>query len=360
MKLRERMSKTLDIKLPSLPGRRASAVQEVSRLGPSPGNVVRKIKNITEDDVRKQIELLDELMPSTHRQMQVLNATRRDPRDEVEECVVKVRGRPGSFANTTEEQEWRTSTEYIMNLPRSAEIVWIYDVFATPTNYYIVMEKADGRDLFEALACTDGNGLTFVAAREVMRQLLQALVALHSAGGIHKDLKIENVMVDTLPADGSPARVKVIDFDTVEPMSPDSSKPKHVLGTDGYIAPEAYLGDYSAASDIFATGVIMYKMMTGRFPFRKAIFDDGPGENWVGSPAMERVHNRLRTCQVDFARPPFDRDRVAADLCSKLLAYEARSRPSAEEALRHLWFGMELESPASPTSPKRPTSRAGW
>lgn len=360
MKLRERMGKTLDIKLPSLTGRKPSVVQEVSGRGPSPGNVVRTIRNATEDEVHRKIELLDELMPSTHRQMQVLNATRRDRSGQVEECVVKVRGRPGSFANTTEEQEWRTSTEYIMNLPRSEEIVWIYDVFATPTNYYIVMEKADGRDLFEALATTGGNGLTFGAAREVMRQLLQALVALHSAGGIHKDLKIENVVVDTEPPDGSPARVKVIDFDTVEPLSPDSWKPKHVLGTDGYIAPEAYLGEYSAASDIFATGVIMYKMMTGRFPFRKEIFDDGPGENWVGSPAMARVHNRLRTCSVDFARPPFNRDHVAADLCSRLLAYETRSRPSAEEALAHRWFSIELECPESPTSPKRPTSRAGW
>lgn len=185
--------------------------------------------------------------------------------------------------------------------------------------------------------------------------MLIGLSVLHRAGAIHKDLKIENVIVDTAAVDeASPAaRVKVIDFDTVEPHSPASPKPKHVLGTDGYIAPEAYLGDYSPASDIFSTGVIMYKMMTGRFPFRKEIFDDGPGENWVGSPAMARVHNKLKTCEVDFSRPPFNTDRSAASLCAWLMQYNPKDRPTADQALTHHWFEAELDSPRSPTSPKR-------
>eukprot|EP00435_Cladocopium_sp_Y103_P054433 s345_g17.t1 len=135
----------------------------------------------------------------------------------------------------------------------------------------------------------------------------------HASGRIHKDLKAENVMVD-LPAaespkgranrkerlmDGgdaqSPASVKLIDFDTVEDWEPTSPKAKDVLGTDGYIAPEAYLGDYSPASDIYSIGVVMYKLLTGRFPSREDIFDDKPGENWVGSPAMKRIHERLKT-----------------------------------------------------------------
>merc|ERR1719436_2017414 len=93
----------------------------------------------------------------------------------------------------------------------------------------------------------------------------------------------------------SPVSAKIIDFDTVQDWEPSSPKAKDVLGTDGYIAPEAYAGDYSPASDIYCVGVIMYKLLTRKFPSNPEIFDDKPGENWVGSPAMKRIRERLRT-----------------------------------------------------------------
>merc|ERR1712226_1119223 len=98
---------------------------------------------------------------------------------------------------------------------------------------------------------------------------------MHACGRIHKDLKLENVMVD-MNAEKGPSSpglrrslrqissksqstssswplgaslktpgVKLIDFDTVTDWSPTSPKPREVLGTDGYIAPEAYEGNYS-------------------------------------------------------------------------------------------------------------------
>merc|ERR1719163_554788 len=127
--------------------------------------------------------------------------------------------------------------------------------------------------------------------REVVRQILEALRVMHGTGRIHKDLKLENVMVDTTPA--SPT-AKIIDFDTVVDWEPTSPRSKHVLGTDGHIAPEAYSGDYSPASDIYAVGVVLFKLLTRKFPSKPELFDDKPGENYVGSPAMKRIKERLR------------------------------------------------------------------
>merc|ERR1712178_215794 len=104
------------------------------------------------------------------------------------------------------------------------------------------------------------------------------------------------------PTSSSPG-VKLIDFDTVQDWEPTSPKSRDVLGTDGYIAPEAYGGEYSPASDIYCVGVIMYKLLTRKFPSRADIFDDQPGENWVGSPAMKRIRERLKTEKMAFSRP---------------------------------------------------------
>merc|ERR550539_568544 len=139
----------------------------------------------------------------------------------------------------------------------------------------------------------------------------------------------------------SPAAAKLIDFDTVQDWGPNSPKSRDVLGTDGYIAPEAYAGNYSPASDMYCVGVIMYKLLTGKFPTRTDIFDDRPGENWVGSPAMKRIGDRLKTEEIDFRCRPFDKSPLAADLCSALLSFNPDQRPSAGEALRHPWFELD-------------------
>jgi len=212
--------------------------------------------------------------------------------------------------------------------------------------------------LFEQMA---REKLPILDAREVVRQVLEALTAMHNSGRIHKDLKFENVMVDTNPKNppnvecGSPVSAKIIDFDTVQDWEPNSPKTKDVLGTDGYIAPEAYSGDYSPASDIYAVGVIMYKLLTRKFPSRADIFDDQPGENYVGSPAMKRIKERLRKEQIDFTLPPLDRCPEARELVESMLKFDPEARPTAEAALKHPWFNLDAEV-LSPKATSRSSS----
>jgi len=305
------------------------------------------IKVMSTREVAKRYRLGEQVMESTNTGMDVVKAIRREDGLQV---VVKTRKRPESFKSPEVEREWRRTTEVQLGMPQTERLCQFYEVLETDTMYYVVMEKVEGKDLFEVMGETPP---TPEEAREIVRQTLEGLDILHRQGRIHKDLKIENVMVDMSPktlaqkaatvggasdAVKTPATTKLIDFDTVEDWEPTSPKAKEVLGTDGYIAPEAYLGEYSPASDIYAAGVVMFKVLTGEFPSRDEIFDDLPGQNWVGSPQMKRIHERLKVEKADFTRPPFDKDHAAADLCSKLLAFEALDRPSVEEALRHDWF----------------------
>ncbi|CAK9045660.1 unnamed protein product [Durusdinium trenchii] len=245
-------------------------------------------------------------------------------------------------------EEWRHNTEFMLNLPETEGIAKLYEVLEDKKGYYVIMEKVAGQDLFETMT---GKGLLPVAeVKEVIKQLLQALAELHARNCIHKDLKLENVMFDRTPpinakvdwsntGDQSPVKVKLIDFDTVETVQPQTpKKAKDVLGTDQYIAQEAYDGNYSAASDIFAVGVIGYRLLTAKFPFRADIFDDEAGDNWVGSPKMKEIRQKLQNYKIDWNHRVFSLEPQACNLIKAMLASNERERPTAKEALANGWF----------------------
>lgn len=255
--------------------------------------------------------------------------------------VVKVREKQASFGKSKEkETKWRSAMTALLNIPKSEAVCELGEVIETSRNYYVVMDRIEGQDLFET-ATKDYVG--HAEAREIVRQVLVGLQVLHGAGLMHKDLKMENVMVSRGAAGGrgpTSVRARLIDFDTVESWQPDAPRALEVLGTDGYIAPEAYLCDFSPAVDIYCVGVIAYKLLTRRWPSPREFFDDEPGQNWAGSPAMQRIHQRLKDAEVNFRRQPLDTCPQAAGLCRGLLAFDPEERPSAEEALRHPWFSL--------------------
>eukprot|EP00930_Biecheleria_cincta_P050567 TRINITY_DN3575_c0_g1_i2.p1 TRINITY_DN3575_c0_g1~~TRINITY_DN3575_c0_g1_i2.p1 ORF type:complete len:523 (+),score=113.62 TRINITY_DN3575_c0_g1_i2:24-1571(+) len=316
----------------------------------------RRIKTI--DSVSSVYELGKQVMPSSHSGMSVIFGKRLA--DDLE-VVIKVRAKNNSFCDKAEENEWRRSTEFMMNLPETDGIAKVYEVLEDKKGYYVIMEKVHGEDLFET--CT-GKGLLPVAeVKEVLRQLLQALQELHSRNCIHKDLKLENIMFDRTPPPNakadwsmmdagekhSPVQVKLIDFDTVENIVPQTpKKAQDVLGTDQYIAQEAYDGNYSPASDIFAAGVIGYRLLTSKFPFKSEIFNDEAGENWVGSPKMKEIRAKLCKFKIDWSHRVFTVEPHAKELLQAMLAVNDQHRPTAEEALGHPWLVLRQRRRSMP------------
>ena len=107
-------------------------------------------------------------------------------------------------------------------------------------------------------------------ALPLVAQMAAGLAAAHDAGVVHRDFKAANVMLVPARSPGSPVRVVVTDFglawagDTSQTLTHSD----HLVGTPAYVAPEqAEGGEVTAASDIYAFGVVLYEMVTGRLPF---------------------------------------------------------------------------------------------
>jgi serine/threonine-protein kinase len=131
------------------------------------------------------------------------------------------------------------------------------------TRLYMVMEWVDGRPLRKILA--EHGKLPADRAIRIVVGILQALEYIHSQGVVHRDLKPENIMVC---ADDS---IKLIDFGIAARSGARRltfGKLSSIVGTPTYISPEQAKGKRGEArSDIYAAGVILYEMLTGREPF---------------------------------------------------------------------------------------------
>ncbi len=155
-----------------------------------------------------------------------------------------------------------------VNAIRHPNIVDIFGFGRLPDGrHYFVMELLEGEPL--SLVVARRGRMRPVEVAVLLGQALGALDAAHAAGIIHRDLKPGNLFLTTLP-DGTP-RLKLLDFGIAKTAGlRTSTAPNTVLGTPGYMAPEQLRGEtVTPQSDLFAIGVIAFRMLSGREPFSR-------------------------------------------------------------------------------------------
>ncbi|OQR72901.1 aurora kinase B-like [Tropilaelaps mercedesae] len=197
---------------------------------------------------------------------------------------------------------------------RHPNILCLYRWFWDDRKIYLVLEFAPGGELFKYIQNKPKRRLNEAEAATFMYQMIRALSYCHAKGVIHRDIKPENLLL------GVNNELKIADFGWS--VHAPSRRRKTMCGTLDYLPPEmVQRKEYDQRVDYWCIGILLFEFLTGNAPFE--------------SEKSEDTYRKI--CQ-DEVRFPDHVSNMARDLINKLLAKEAKSRISLEEAIRHPWI----------------------
>jgi len=222
----------------------------------------------------------------------------------------------------------------------------IMDVFEDDTKLYFVLELMRGGDFFEKVY--KSGKVSEKEAAFVVRKLCFALNALHEHKILHRDVKLENLLLDgheeaELEVDRLPSSFKVADLGFAKRMDQNDSF-KNPAGTLGYVAPEVLRSrQYSPACDVWSAGIVLYILLSGNAPF--------PPKNGVkvGNLKLEQQleveleaieHGReQKRWEKHLQRGPWAKvSQDAKKLLSKMLHLDPQKRVTTQHVLSDQWI----------------------
>lgn len=201
-------------------------------------------------------------------------------------------------------------------------VIRLFDVFCVDNELFIITELGRGGDLFHLLTTHPKHGVTEAYAAKTVAEMLSAVSFLHSRHICHRDLKLENWVLESGKDVWSP--LKLIDFGLSTHYTP-GHRLSRVVGSSYYVAPEVLKKSYTEACDLWSLGVIVYMLLSGAPPFY--------GKN------DEAIKASIVHGEYQFPHELFrDVSDDAMAFVSCLLSYSIEYRYTAEQALTHPWL----------------------
>uniref|UniRef100_A0AAY5EKZ6 non-specific serine/threonine protein kinase n=1 Tax=Electrophorus electricus TaxID=8005 RepID=A0AAY5EKZ6_ELEEL len=209
----------------------------------------------------------------------------------------------------------------IQQMIRHPNITQLLDILETENSYYLVMELCPGGNLMNLIY--EKKRLDEREAQKYVRQLVMAVEHLHRAGVVHRDLKIENLLLDEQD------NIKLIDFGLsncagiLGYSDPFSTQ----CGSPAYAAPELLSRKkYGPKVDVWSIGVNMYAMLTGTLPFTVEPF------------SLKALHQRM--VDKDMNPLPPSLSSAAVSLLKSLLEPDPAKRPNIHQVMADSWLQL--------------------
>ena len=225
--------------------------------------------------------------------------------------------------NAIDDMEIKNEIEILKKLDHP-NIVKIIEFFSTPKAYYIITDFCGCGELYNQIKHQYTEGQLAV----LFYQVLSGLYYLHTKNIVHRDLKLENILISEIEKDNNTNEkyfwVKIIDFGTAKIFEKNKNE-KAVVGSSYYIAPEVLHKNSNEKCDTWSVGVILYMLIVGRAPF------DGKSDDEIIENIEKGEFNSKHPKMLNSS------DEVQ-DLVKKLLEVNVKKRLSPSEALKHPWF----------------------
>ncbi|CAL8394684.1 unnamed protein product [Arctogadus glacialis] len=208
----------------------------------------------------------------------------------------------------------------IHQMVRHPHIVVLLETLETENSYYMAMELCVGGDLMDRIC--ERKRLEEREVRRYTRQILSGVEHLHQHGIVHRDLKIENFLLD------EHNNIKIVDFGLsntlkAEPLSLDLLNTQ--CGSPAYAAPELLAHrKYGPKVDVWSVGVSMFAMLTGTLPFMVEPFN------------IKQLHQKMVNGEISAI--PNDVSKGAVGFVLSLLEADPAKRPSIRAAMEERWL----------------------
>jgi serine/threonine protein kinase len=236
------------------------------------------------------------------------------------------------------------STEIeIMKRIRHRHIVSMYELYEAPKCLWIILEMVEGGDIRQFLA--SATNYTEVTAARHFKQVLKGVHYLHMAGVVHRDLKLDNILLSS-NTNGSDLKIADFGLSALVRINEDgydaeeSTKRKNykqltdMWGTREYFAPEVVQQAYGPQADVWALGCVLFEILSGEQAFGVHPHD-----------TEAKFYDRILRADFNFNSKAWKNiSDEAKDLIKNLLVKDPEKRLSSTEALLHPWITGEAHS----------------